>query len=165
MCSSSHNPRVGFFLYQSDRIVIPHYRRRFESRADHLAPHFQDGISGEVAGARHPASQNDEELELTVAVMADVADDPFSPLPCYDFTYDVTDLLQLNRLDGALDAIASFHATARDDATAKLDTAATKDAAGLSIALLGVACDETCAPTRRLAAATFARNCLRKQWG
>ena len=106
--NSSHNPRVGFFLYQSDRIVIPHYRRRFESRADHLAPHFQDGISGEVAGARHPASQNDEELELTVAVMADVADDPFSPLPCYDFTYDVTDLLQLNRLDGALDAIASL---------------------------------------------------------
>lgn len=69
------------------------------------------------------------------------------------------------KLGIALDAIASFHATARDDATAKLDTAATKDAAGLSIALLGVACDETCAPTRRLAAATFARNCLRKQWG
>ena len=106
--SSCHNPRVGFFLYQSDRIIIPHYRKRFESRSDHLAPHVQDGISGEVAGTRHHASDNDEELELTVAVMADVVDDPFSPLPCYDFTYDVTDSLQMRRLDAALDAIPSL---------------------------------------------------------
>jgi hypothetical protein len=104
---SRHNPRVGFFLYQSDRIVVPHYRKRFESRADHLAPHVRDGISGEVTGTRRHASQNDE-LELTVAIMADVVDDPFSPLPCYDFTYDVTDLLQLKRLDDALDSIPSL---------------------------------------------------------
>ena len=106
--TSSHNPRVGFFLYQSDRIIIPHYRKRFESRADHLAPHVQDGVSGEVAGTRRHASRNDEELELTVAVMADVVDDPFSPLPCYDFTYDVTESLQMRRLDAALDAIPSL---------------------------------------------------------
>ena len=106
--STSHNPRVGFFLYQSDRIIIPHYRKRFESRADHLAPHVQDGISGDVAGTRRHASRNDEDLELTVAVMADVVDDPFSPLPCYDFTYDVTDSLQMRRLDAALDATPSL---------------------------------------------------------
>ena len=106
--STSHNPRVGFFLYQSDRIIIPHYRKKFESRADHLAPHVQDGISGDVAGTRRHASRNDEDLELTVAVMADVVDDPFSPLPCYDFTYDVTDSLQMRRLDAALDATPSL---------------------------------------------------------
>jgi hypothetical protein len=54
---------------------------------------------------------------------------------------------------------------ARDDATAKLEAAASKDAAGLCIALLGVASDAGCASARRLAAATFTRNCLRKQWG
>lgn len=65
----------------------------------------------------------------------------------------------------ALDALAGFEASARDDATAKLDTAAAKDVSGLCVALLGVASDKACAPTRRLAAATFARNCLRKRWG
>ena len=69
------------------------------------------------------------------------------------------------KLGVALDAVAGFDAAARDDATAKLEAAASKDAAGLCIALLGVASDAGCAPARRLAAATFTRNCLRKQWG
>ena len=69
------------------------------------------------------------------------------------------------KLGIALDAVAGFDAAARDDATAKLEAAASKDAAGLCIALLGVASDAGCAPARRLAAATFTRNCLRKQWG
>ena len=69
------------------------------------------------------------------------------------------------KLGIALDAVAGFDAAARDDATAKLEAAAFKDAAGLCIALLGVASDSGCASARRLAAATFTRNCLRKQWG
>lgn len=69
------------------------------------------------------------------------------------------------KLGIALDAVAGFDAAARDDATAKLEAAASKDAAGLCIALLGVASDAGCASARRLAAATFTRNCLRKQWG
>ena len=69
------------------------------------------------------------------------------------------------KLGIALDAVAGFDAAARDDATAKLEAAASKDAAGLCIALLGVASDSGCASARRLAAATFTRNCLRKQWG
>ena len=48
-------------------------------------------------------------------------------------------------------------AAARDDATAKLEAAAFQDAAGLCIALLGVASDSGCASARRLAAATFTR--------
>lgn len=103
----SNNPRVGFFLYQSDRIIIPHYRRKYESRADHMAAHIQDGISGEVAGVRRQRSglNGGSDVELTLAVMADVTVDPFSPLPCYDFTYDVTDPTSLDRLYGVLDSV------------------------------------------------------------
>ena len=66
------------------------------------------------------------------------------------------------KLGAALDDVASFDASKRDAAAAKLDAASAKDAPGLCIALLRVASDGTAPSARRLAAGTFARNLLRK---
>ena len=69
------------------------------------------------------------------------------------------------KLAAALDDVAGVDAAARDAAESKLDAASAKDAPGLCAALLAIAADPACVPARRLAAATFARNILRKAWG
>ena len=70
-----------------------------------------------------------------------------------------------DKLAAALDDVAGVDAAARDAAESKLDAASAKDAPGLCAALLAIAADPACVPARRLAAATFARNILRKAWG
>ena len=108
-------PRVGFFAFRSDGIVVPYLRRRRTfGLGDSAGRVVRDGV-GEVAApplARRDGDddgddgEKEEEEELAAAVVADVSDDPFSPLPLSDWTYDVLsgeDLIRLNRaLDGLL---------------------------------------------------------------
>ena len=77
--------------------------------------------------------------------------------------------LNPEKLHAALDDVTSFDASKRDAAASKLAAAAGKDAMALCVALLSIACDveaegrdPSASATRRLAAATYARNTLRK---
>ena len=80
--------------------------------------------------------------------------------------HEHTTIPNAEKLSAALDALAGSSSEARDAASAALDAAVARDARGLCVALLGTACEATHPAARRLAAATFCRNALRKaSWG
>jgi len=79
-----HSPRIGFFVYVQDHVLIPHWRRkRRRTNAD-----ANDNGGG-------------EEWELAVSLMTDVKEDPFAPLPLASWTYAVGDIHNCHSRDSA----------------------------------------------------------------
>lgn len=72
-----HSPRIGFFVYVQDHVLIPHWRKKRRQN------NANDNVNDNGGGG---------EWELAVSLMTDVKEDPFAPLPLASWTYAVGDI-------------------------------------------------------------------------
>ena len=136
-------PRVGFFLFRSDRIAVPHYRTKFSCRSDCAGPLVRDGVSGEIASKQLHSREGETEEKLAVAIMADVTSDPFSPLPSLEFTFDVTDLEDMQRLANIIDTVPKIMKECFVDDETASDPQTARYCGGAALAVLASALSST----------------------
>ena len=89
--------RIGIFAFYEDRLIFPYLKRRGHTDDD------DDDEQEEQAA--------EKEEELVVAIVNDVTEDPFSPLPLHIWTYNVgagMESVEFQRFSRVLDSFSEL---------------------------------------------------------
>jgi len=85
--------RIGIFAFHEDKLIFPYWKKK---------GHQDDNNNEQVY------QEEEEDAELAVAIVSDVTEDPFSPLPLHVWTYNVGNGVQSKEYQNFIQLLESF---------------------------------------------------------
>jgi len=86
--------RIGIFAFHEDKLIFPYWKKRGHQDHNNNEQEYQQ--------------EEEEDAELAVAIVSDVTEDPFCPLPLHAWTYNVGNGVQSKEYQNFNQLLDSF---------------------------------------------------------